>query len=397
MEKVLEKIMEKLNESEQEMIKIRRHLHEHPELSFHEKETSEFIKNFYQGLDCKVTPCGEGYGYIVDIDSGHPGPKLALRADFDALAIQEDNDLPFKSQNPGVMHACGHDGHTAYLLILARTLIEVKDQLKGSIRILHQPAEEVAPGGALGMIKAGCLENVDNVVGVHVMSTMETGSVAYHAKETQTGRSGFTAKITGKGGHASMPQLSNDPVIAASYAVMALQTIVSRRIDPFDSASLTIGSFDGAGTANAIKESVTLIGDVRVMKDSTRQLVREQVKQILDGVSQTFGVKVDLDYDDNYPVLYNDPDLTERVANAIQSANIPEVKAVVDSGVQDPSEDFAYYAQKLPSCFFYVGCMMPDHSVHPHHSPDFMMNEDALLIAAKSVAAVTVDYLLGNK
>ena len=200
-------LMQLLDEHKDEMIKIRRYLHEHPEPSFHEKHTAEFIKNYYRDLDCKVHDCGDGYGIVVDINVDKPGKKLAWRADFDALQIQEDNDLPFKSQNPGVMHACGHDGHTAYLLVLGKCLIQLKDKINGSIRLIHQPAEEVAPGGALSMIKDGALDDVDDICGIHVMSTMPTGTVQLHAGPTQTGRANFDLTFTGKGGHASMPQL----------------------------------------------------------------------------------------------------------------------------------------------------------------------------------------------
>ncbi|MGF2384529.1 amidohydrolase [Lentilactobacillus otakiensis] len=389
-----QELMQRLENDEDEMIKIRRHLHEHPELSFQEKETAKYIKDYYKDLDCTVSDCGDGYGIVVDIDSGQPGPKLALRADFDALAIQEDNDLPFKSQNPGVMHACGHDGHTAYMMVLAKNLIALRRQLKGSIRIIHQPAEEVSPGGAKSMVADGALDRVNHVVGIHVMSSMPTGAIGYHYGESQTGRSDFTVKFTGKGGHASMPHLSNDAIVAGSYFVTTLQTVVSRRLDPFDTGSVTIGSFDGAGSFNAIKESVTLKGDVRVMKESTRKKIREQIKQIVHGIEVTFGVTAKLDYDDNYPVLYNDPDFSRHVVKVLKDAKIPEVTQVTDFGPQDPSEDFAYFAQKKPSIFFYVGCMTDDGANHPHHSPDFMMNEKCLLIAAKAAGTVTLDYLL---
>ncbi len=341
-----QELMQRLENDEAEMIKIRRHLHEHPELSFQEKETAKYIKDYYKNLDCTVSDCGDGYGILVDIDSGQPGPKLALRADFDALAIQEDNDLPFKSQNPGVMHACGHDGHTAYTMVLAKNLIALRSQLKGSIRIIHQPAEEVSPGGAKSMVADGALDGVNHVVGIHVMSSMPTGAIGYHYGESQTGRSDFTVKFIGKGGHASMPHLSNDAIVAGSYFVTTLQTVVSRRLDPFDTGSVTIGSFDGAGSFNAIKESVTLKGDVRVMKESTRKKIREQIKQIVHGIEVTFGVTAKLDYDDNYPVLYNDPDFSQYVVKVLKDAKIPEVNQVTDFGPQDPSEDFAYFAQK---------------------------------------------------
>ncbi len=385
-------LMQLLDEHKDEMIKIRRYLHEHPEPSFHEKHTAEFIKNYYRDLDCKVHDCGDGYGIVVDINVDKPGKKLAWRADFDALQIQEDNDLPFKSQNPGVMHACGHDGHTAYLLVLGKCLIQLKDKINGSIRLIHQPAEEVAPGGALSMIKDGALDDVDDICGIHVMSTMPTETVQLHAGPTQTGRANFDLTFTGKGGHASMPQLSNDAIVAGSYFVTQLQTIVSRRLNPFEVGSITIGSFDGVGSYNAIKGQVKLKGDVRVMSKETRKVIKENIEQIVKGTDVTFGVKSKLDYDDNYPVLINNRDLTKEVETWIKESDIPEVRAVKDSGVVNASEDFAYFAQKKPACFFYVGCQPKDGGIYPHHSPKFMMNEDCLIICAKSAASVICHY-----
>lgn len=338
-------------------------------------------------------PYGTGYGFAIDIDSGNPGRTLALRADFDALAVQEDNDLPFRSQNAGVMHACGHDGHTAYLMILARELNRLRTELKGRVRIIHQPAEEVSPGGAKGMLDAGVLDQVDNIIGVHVMSSMPAGSVNFHLNETQTGRANFTLQFTGQGGHASMPQLANDAIVAGSYFVTALQTIVSRRIDPFDTASVTIGSFDGVGSFNAIKQAVTLKGDVRVMHESTRKTVRAQIEQLVHGVEVMFGVQAQLDYDDNYPVLVNDPQLTTRVIDSIRAANLSTVSSINDCGPQDPSEDFAYFAQAIPATFFYVGCDIGDGQAHPHHSPQFMLDESSLLVAAQAVGVATLAYL----
>ena len=300
----LNKLLIDLDNHEEEMIQIRRHLHEYPEISFQETETFTYIRNFYEDLECTVTNIGDGYGLIVDINNGKPGKKLAIRADFDALSLVEDNDLPFKSKNKGAMHACGHDAHTAYLMVLARELIKFKDEIPGSIRIVHQPAEEVAPGGAKGMIEAGALNNVDDIIGVHVMTSVDTGIIAYHTKESQTGRSNFDITITGVGGHASMPQLTNDAIVAASYFVTEIQTIISRRVDPFDTATVTIGSFEGDGSYNAIKDQVKLKGDVRIMKEETRSLVRKQIERIANGLEVTFGVTVRVNYDDNYPVLY---------------------------------------------------------------------------------------------
>lgn len=393
----VEQILEELSKEEEAIITMRRHFHEYPELSFQEKQTSATIQKFYEDLGMNVKACGDGYGLIVDIDTGKPGKCIALRADFDALPITENNGLSFESKNKGVMHACGHDGHTAYMMYVAKHLNTIKDQLTGTIRIIHQPAEELAPGGALGMIKAGCLDGVDNILGLHVMSTMETGTIQYHAKETQTGRSNFTLKITGAGGHASMPQLSNDAILAGSYFVNMVQSIVSRRLNPFSMGVITIGSFDGKGAANVINGEVTLEGDVRYFDNDTKELIKKNVTEMAAGLGQAFEVTAALDYQDNYPVLYNDPEFTEYVAKTIADAAIPEVSKVVECSKQDPSEDFAYYAEKTPASFIYAGCDVADGQVHPHHSPTFMMDEKALIVAAKSVAAVVVDYLDPSK
>lgn len=329
----------------------------------------------------------------MTIDSGKPGKTLALRADFDALPIKEDTGLEFSSKNEGVMHACGHDAHTAYLLILAETLIEVKDQLKGKIVIIHQPAEEKPPGGSQYLIKDGILDGVDNVIGVHVMSALESDHVYYREGNVQSGRDIFKLNITGRGGHGSSPHLANDPIVAASSFVMSVQTIVSRRLNPFDMGVISIGSFDGKGQFNIIKNEVTLEGDVRGMNEKTLNLIEDEVKRLSNGLEKMYGVQCELEYTKDYPVLYNDPELTKQVAKAIEAANIPEVKSVERCEPQPPSEDFAYYAKALPCTFFYVGASPKDKETFPHHHPKFDIDEGSLLIAAKSVAAVTFDYL----
>lgn len=387
---------ERLSKKENKMIEIRRYLHEHPELSFEEKETAQYIADFYKDKDVTLQTHigGEGiYGIKVTIDSGKPGKTLALRADFDALPIKEDTGLPFSSKNEGVMHACGHDAHTAYMMVLAETLIEVKDQLKGKIVIIHQPAEEKPPGGSQYLIKDGILDGVDNVIGVHVMSALESDHVYYREGNVQSGRNIFKLKITGRGGHGSSPHLANDPIVAASSFVMSVQTIVSRRLNPFDMGVISIGSFDGKGQFNIIKNEVTLEGDVRGMNEETLQLIESEVKRLSKGLESMYGVQCELEYTRDYPVLYNDPELTKQVAKAIEAANIPEVKSVERCEPQPPSEDFAYYAKELPCTFFYVGASPKDKETFPHHHPKFDIDEGSLLIAAKSVAAVTFDYL----
>ncbi|WP_144552171.1 M20 family metallopeptidase [Peribacillus simplex] len=389
---MLDQLMQKLEEKKERMIEIRRYLHQHPELSFKEEKTAQYIADFYKDKNVIIRTNVGGYGVVVTIEGGLVGKTVALRADFDGLPIMEEADVPFKSSNPGVMHACGHDGHTAYLMILAEALIEIKDQLRGNVVILHQPAEETPPGGAIAMIEDGCLEGVDSIFGIHLMSPSVTGEVSYRVGEMQAGRSYFKVKIQGKGGHGSMPHTSNDSIVAASHFVVAAQTIVSRRINPFDMATVTIGSFDGKGSFNVIKDSVELEGDVRTMSSEVRATVETEFKRILAGLAQEFDITYDLIYSHDYPVLVNDNAMTELVVNGIKKAGIPEIKALVETPPMSGSEDFAYYLQKIPGSMFYVGAKPDDGPVYPHHHPKFVINEDSLIIAAKAMAAVVIEY-----
>ncbi|MBM6506174.1 MULTISPECIES: M20 family metallopeptidase [Staphylococcus] len=389
-----QQLIETLKAKEDKMIEIRRYIHQHPELSFHEDETAKYIADFYKGKDVQVETNFGGRGIKVTIDSGKPGKTLAIRADFDALPITEDTGLPFASQNEGVMHACGHDAHTAYMLVLAETLSEMKDAFTGKVIVIHQPAEEVPPGGAKGMVEAGILEGVDNVVGVHVMSTMETGSVYYHPGYVQTGRAFFKLKVIGKGGHGSSPHMANDAIVAGSYFITQLQTVVSRRLSPFETGVVTIGSFDGKGQFNIIKDSIEVEGDVRGLTEDTKATIEREIKRLSKGLEETFGVTCELDYNDDYPALYNDPEFTEYVAKTLKNADL-------DFGVescepQPPSEDFAYYAKEKPSAFIYTGAAPEDGKIYPHHHPKFKISEKALLISAEAVGTVVLDYLKGE-
>ncbi|WP_036436762.1 M20 family metallopeptidase [Mycoplasma elephantis] len=389
---IIEKIYKSLDLKKDEMIKIRRFLHQNPELSFNEKNTSKFIENFYKDLNVNVETNIGGYGIKVTIDTKKPGKTVALRADFDALPINEETNLSFKSKNKNVMHACGHDAHTAYLLVLAKILSEYKNDLNGKIIIIHQPAEETPPGGALSMINDGVLNGVDNVFGIHFMNQMETGNVYYHKKESQQSRDKFEVKIIGKGGHGSMPHEAIDPVVCASFLVNALQTIVSRRISPFDNAVITIGSFDGKGTFNIIKDQVTITGDVRCMNERTRSFIEEEVKRMSINICKAFNCKVKISYTNDYPILYNDEKMTDIVIEALKDLPFKELLGLKDSGPQAPSEDFAYYAKEVPSVFYYVGAAKEKNNF-PHHHPKFDINEDSLLIAAKSLATVVLKYM----
>lgn len=395
---LLEKLLKKIDEKQDRMIEIRRHLHENPELSFEEYETSKYIEEFYKDvpIDDIQTNVSDELGHIVTIKGAGEGKTIALRADFDALPINEETDLDFKSNKEGVMHACGHDAHTAYMLILAESLAELKDQINGTIKILHQPAEEVSPGGALGMIKGGALEGVDHVFGAHVMSQFEDGYVYSHEGPTMTARGYFKLKIQGKGGHGSSPHACNDAIVAGSSFVMDVQQIVSRRLNPFDMGVVTIGNFDGKGSFNVIKDSVTIEGDTRSMSNESSDIIEREITNLAKGLEEGYGVKTELEYDNNYPVLNNDPEITRHVTELIKDSGIEDIKGVRDSGQVPPSEDFAYYLEEVPGSYIYVGAApegQDGSEAYPHHHPKFEINENAMKVAAKAISVIVDDYV----
>ena len=384
----LEKLVKELEKDKEKMIKIRRYLHENPEISFKETKTAEYISKYYENKGVEVKTHVGGNGVVVIIDSGKPGKTMGLRADFDALPIKEETGLAFSSKNIGVMHACGHDAHTAYLMVLADILIKYKKELKGKIYIIHQHAEEMTPGGAIGMIKSGNLDEVDNFFGIHVMTDMPVGKVYYHSGETQQGRSKFNVKLIGKGGHGSMPHTANDAIVAGANLIMALQTIVSRRLSPFENGVVTVGSFDGAGTFNIIKDKIEITGDVRAMSENTMKKIEEQINIISQGIAKTYSMDIEYNFLIDYPILNNDKKMTQLVVKAVKKVGLE----AEDCGPQSPSEDFAHYAKIKPSCFFYVGAKK-DNNNYPHHNSKFDINEESLLVASKAMLAVVFEYL----
>lgn len=387
-----------LEEREVEMVAIRRHLHENPELSFKEVKTAAYITDFYSGKDVDVsTNVGNGHGIVVTIKGKQPGKTVALRADFDALPINEETDVHFKSKNEGVMHACGHDAHTAYLLVLADCLIQLKDQLHGTVKIIHQHAEEVPPGGAKSIVEAGVLDDVDAIFGIHVLPLAPAGTVGYHSGYSFNGRAYFKLKVQASGGHGSSPHKANDAIVAGAYFVTAVQTIVSRRVDPLNAGVVTIGSFDGKGSFNVIKDSIEIEGDIRYSNDETKEVINKELHRMVNGLEGLFAVSCELTYEPDYPPLYNDPELTTFVANTLKDVKDNDISEVKEFPKMAPSDDFAYYLEKIPGCYFYIGCT-PKGVEEPYfnHHPKFDLDEDALLVAAKSVGYVVCNYLSGT-
>ncbi len=387
--------MKMLEERKDEMIEIRRDLHEHPELSFKEERTAAYIADFYKGKDVKVeTNVGNGHGIIVTIKGELPGKTIGLRADFDALPIKEETDVSFKSSNEGVMHACGHDAHTAYMLILADCLIQLKDNIKGTIKIIHQHAEEQPPGGAKSIMNSGKLDELEAIFGIHVLPMANAGTVGYHSGYSFNGRTYFKLRIQASGGHGSSPHKANDAIVAGSYFVTAVQTIISRRVDPLSAGVVTIGSFDGKGSFNVIKDSIEVEGDIRYSNGETQAVIDKEFHRIVHGLEALFGVTVELTYTPDYPPLYNDPELTAFVAETLEGVKDKNITEVKEFPRMAPSDDFAYYLEKIPGSYFFIGCT-PKGVTDPYfnHHPKFDIDEDAILVAAKSIGHVTCSYL----
>lgn len=392
-----QKLINKINEKQDEMIEIRHHLHQHPEISWKEHETEAYIYNYYKDLDCEVTRnVGDGLGLTVLIDSGNPGKTVALRADFDALEIQEKTNVPYISQNSGVMHACGHDAHTAYLMVLAKSLIELKSDFSGKVLIIHQNAEEVTPGGAIGMVNDNIMNGVDAVFGAHVMTNGKLGEVKLCPGNAQTGRGNFKLTISGTAGHASTPQLANDAILASAYFITEVQSVISRRIDPFEMATISINSIDGRGPVNAVNDHVEIIADLRAMSPETQEKVEVEIKRILEGIKAGFAIDYEITFTYDYPVLHNNEELCQMMDKVMQVTEISELKDYSHCGPQAPSEDFAEFALKVPGLFFYVGCTPEGKEETPHHNPYFYCDDGALIIAAKTMASLVDEYLNGD-
>ncbi|WML49644.1 M20 family metallopeptidase [Neobacillus sp. PS3-34] len=388
---MINEFLEALNDQYNEMVAIRRYLHQHPELSFKEVNTAKYIKSFYEELGIEVRGNVGGNGVVAKVYGKNPGKTVALRADFDALPIQDEKDVPYRSTVPGIMHACGHDGHTATLLVLARTLNEWKEQLAGTFVFIHQHAEEYAPGGAVTMIEDGCLDGVDAIFGTHLWASEPTGKIQYRKLPIMAAADRFVITVQGKGGHGAQPHKTKDAIVIASQLVLNLQQIVSRRVSPVDSAVVTIGSFTAENAFNVIADKAKLVGTVRTFNENTRAFIEEEIEKITYGTCFTSGSTFEYDYVKGYPAVVNHSAETDFL---ISCANkISEVNSVEETEPDMGGEDFAYYLQKVPGTFFFTGARPTDaETAYPHHHPRFDIDENAMLVAAKTLARAAITY-----
>ncbi|MFJ7971910.1 M20 family metallopeptidase [Psychrobacillus sp. NPDC096389] len=382
-------LTEKLDSAFEEMVEIRRYLHMHPEVSFKETKTAKYIQDFYTNLGIPFQANVGGNGVVARVKGALPGKTVALRADFDALPIQDEKDVPYKSTIDGVMHACGHDGHTATLLILARTINELKDELAGEYVFIHQHAEEYAPGGAKPMIEAGCLDGVDAIFGTHLWSLFPLGSIEYKSGPIMAAADRFEITIQGKGGHGANPHQAIDAIVVASQLVVNLQQLVARRVDPTQSAVLSVGSFVAENAFNIIADNVKLAGTVRTFDADVRDLMERELERVLEGTCLTADCTYTLEYTRGYPPVINHKEETEFLATI--AGDVPGVELVKESELLMIGEDFGYYMEEIPGTFFFTGAM-PEGEAFPHHSPNFDFDERAMLIAAKTLGTAAIQY-----
>lgn len=387
----MSQLFNKLDELYEEIVDIRRYLHEYPELSFEEVETAKYIAAFHEKLGHEVRTNVGGNGVLAYLKGGKPGPTIALRADFDALPIQEQTDVPYKSKNDGVMHACGHDGHTASLLGLAKALNSMQQDIEGTIVFLHQHAEELPPGGAVAMIEDGCLEGVDVIFGTHLQAQMPLGEIGYRSGPLQAAPDRFDIKILGKGGHGASPHDTKDSIVIGGQLINNLQQIVSRRIDPLESAVVSVCSFVAKNPYNVIADTAEMVGTVRTFKEDIRNFIEEEIDRVIKGTCLVSGADYEYTYTRGYPTTVNHEEETNFVASLAPS--VPGVEHVIETEPIMGGEDFSYYLQNIKGTFFFTGARSPENEdAFPHHHPKFDIDERALLIAAKVLGAAALNY-----
>ncbi|EGL82796.1 amidohydrolase [Caldalkalibacillus thermarum TA2.A1] len=393
---MLQQLFDRLREIYPRLVEIRRDLHMYPEISFEEVETPKKIARFLTELGLEVRTGVGGRGVVGILRGEKPGKTVALRADFDALPIQDEKEVPYRSRIPGKMHACGHDLHTAALLGVAAVLSEVKEQLAGTVVFIHQFAEELAPGGAKPMIEDGCLDGVDVIYGAHVWAGLPYGTVGFCEGYAMAAADAFEIEVTGRGGHGAQPHLTVDPLVTASQLVVNLQNIVSRRVDPLKSAVVTVGSFHSGEAFNVIPHSAHLKGTVRTFDEDVRSMVEEWIGQVVKGTCEQMGATAKYEYRRGYPALYNHVEETRRVKRLAEqlfgTGKVTNMEPVMGG------EDFAYYLQKVPGTFFFVGGGNPElDAVYPHHHPKFDVDERAMLVIGQLFITAVLDYWADGK
>jgi amidohydrolase len=382
----------------EQVVLDRRHLHAHPELGFQEHETSRFVAERLRALGLEVRMGVAETGVVALLHGGRPGKTVLLRADMDALPIDEQNDVPYKSQTPGVMHACGHDAHTAILLNAARLLAERREHLAGTVKFVFQPCEEVPPGGAIRMIEAGVMEEpkVDAAFGLHLMQAAPAGTILAQPGPHMAASDRFRIEIRGKGGHAARPHLCVDAALITAQVLVALHEIVAREIEPGEPAVLTVGMIQAGTVANVIPDTGLLEGTVRTFDRDVQDYIARRIEEIATGVAQAMRAEAVVAYQRGYPILYNDPAMTEVVLSVAREVVGPERVLPVEQ--MTTGEDFGRFLERVPGCFFRLGTRNEARGlVYGHHHPRFDIDESALPVGVEMVARLVERYLAGDE
>ena len=377
---IKERIQLKAEEFFDEVVSLRRHIHMHPELSFNEHQTASFVGGKLKEMGIPFKDKVADTGLVAIIEGRNPGKAVvALRADMDALPIQEQNDVPYKSQNNGVMHACGQDVHTSSLLGVAAILNSMRDQFEGSVKLIFQPAEEKLPGGASLMIEQGVLKNPQpkSIIGQHVMPLIETGKVGFRSGIYMASTDELYITVKGKGGHGAMPNFNIDPVLITAHMIIALQQIVSRNANPAIPTVVSFGKVIANGATNVIPNEVTIEGTFRTMDEKWRTDAHVKMKKMAEQIAESMGGSCDFNIKKGYPVLYNNEALTSRTRSSAESYLGKE--NVVDLDLWMAAEDFAFYSQKMDACFYRLGTRNESRGITSSvHTPTFDIDENAL-------------------
>jgi len=379
---------------EPEIIETRREIHQRPELAYKEKATAKMVAEKLKTLGLAVKTGIGGTGVMGTLQGPKSGRVVALRADMDALPIEELADIDFKSRVKGVMHACGHDTHVAMLLGAARLLSNSRDELLGTVKFLFQPAEENGGrGGAKPMIQAGVMTNpkVDYVFGLHIDNDLNSGTLGFRGGPIMASPDTFEIKLIGRGGHGAYPHETVDPVYVAAQVILALQGVSGRMIDPIQPFVITIGSIHSGTKENIIPDHAILQGTLRTLDEKTRRLAKTKIAEVAKGVSKAFGAKAEVDFEkDAYPVTVNDVHVTERAMKILKK--IPRTRVIVREPIMG-GEDFSRFLQEAPGTFYFLGTHNPAKGcVHPNHSPRFKVDEDVLKVGAASLAMLAMEF-----
>ncbi|GAA0761823.1 amidohydrolase [Psychroflexus lacisalsi] len=401
------KLLKDVEDIEKQVIEWRHDFHQHPELSNREFETAEKIAKHLESLGFEVKTGVAHTGVVATLKGDRPGKTVALRADIDALPVTERNDLPFKSEvvttflgtETGVMHACGHDTHTAILMGVAEVLTKNKHLLNGNVKFIFQPAEEGPPpgerGGASLMIEEGVLENpdVDAIFGLHINSSTPVGTIRYKPGGTMAAVERFVITVKGKGSHGSAPWTGVDPILISAKIIDGLQTIISREAKLVDEpAVITVGKITSGTRFNVIPESAEMIGTVRTLDPDMREMIIRRMKEMAPALAKAYGGDAEVEFQNNTAITYNDLELTADMLPTLQSLagedKVELVKATTGG------EDFSFFQEKVPGFYFFLGGMTPGNTTpYPHHTADFMIDDDGMLLGVKSLSQLAIDYL----